>query len=63
MNSKNKLEGIPLTFVTFESHLVDVSSNSWWVDTEASIHVRNLLQEFETKWTPSLSEADLIIGN
>jgi hypothetical protein len=29
----------PLALACFESNLVDVPLNSWWVDTSASIHV------------------------
>lgn len=48
MNSKNKFEGKSLAFVTFESHLIDVSLNTLFY-TRASIHVNNLLQGFEKK--------------
>jgi hypothetical protein len=42
---KNWLEkkGTPLALVYFESNLVDIPLNSWWIDTGASIHVTNSL--------------------
>lgn len=43
MSSKEKQESISLIHVYFESHLVDVPLNAWWIDIGASIHVTTLL--------------------
>ena len=43
---RKKKKGNPLTLVCFESNLVDIPSNTWWLDTSATIHVTNSLQEF-----------------
>ena len=29
--------------VSYESYLVDITPNSWWIDTSASIHITNSL--------------------
>lgn len=47
MNGKIKQEGISLAFVTFESNLVDVLLNSWWINIGTCIHVTDLLQRFK----------------
>lgn len=49
MNNKNTHEGIPLGHVCFESLLVDVSLNSWWIDNRTSINVTTWLQGFVKK--------------
>lgn len=61
MNNKKKRKGISLTHVCFESHLVDVPLNSWWIDIEASIHVTNFLQGFVEQWRPMQEEIDLFM--
>ena len=44
---KNKNKGNKeLALVSFESNLVDVPSNSWWLDKGASIHIAHNVQEF-----------------
>ncbi|KAG7968142.1 hypothetical protein I3843_08G137300 [Carya illinoinensis] len=43
---KKNLTGISLALVCFESSLVDVPLNSWWIDSGASIHIANSLQGF-----------------
>ena len=44
-------------------NLVDVPSNTWWLDTRASIHVTNSLQEFQTRRKPNKGELVIIVGN
>lgn len=46
VNNKNKLDGT-LVFASFESHLMYVLLNSWWIDITACIHVTSLLHGFE----------------
>ena len=53
----------PLTLVCFESNLVDVPLNSWWVDTGASIHVTNSLHGFKSKRRPYDGEVAVYMGN
>jgi hypothetical protein len=53
----------PLAFVCFESNLVDIPLNSWWVDTDASIHVTNSLHGFKSKRRPYDGEVAVYMGN
>uniref|UniRef100_A0A2N9EWH4 Integrase catalytic domain-containing protein n=1 Tax=Fagus sylvatica TaxID=28930 RepID=A0A2N9EWH4_FAGSY len=53
----------PLAFVCFESNLVDIPLNSWWVDTGASIHVTNSLHGFKSKRRPYDGEVAVYMGN
>jgi transposase InsO family protein len=53
----------PLALVCFESNLVDVPLNSWWVDTGASIHVTNSLHGFKSKRRPYDGEVAVYMGN
>lgn len=43
LEKKKSSPGIPLALVCFESSLVDVPLNSWWLDSGASIHIANSL--------------------
>jgi hypothetical protein len=56
-------KGTPLALVYFESNLVDVPLNSWWIDTGASIYVTNSLQEFKSKRRPNDGEIAVYMGN
>ena len=44
-------------------NLVDVPSNTWWLDTGASIHVTNSLQKLKTRRRPSDGELSIAVGN
>lgn len=37
--NKGKTISIPLALVCFEAYLIDLFSNSWWLNTGSSIHV------------------------
>lgn len=62
MNNKNKQKGISLAHVCFESHILDVSVNSWWIDIVVSIH---MLQIFygNLQWRGDQDEIDLFVGS
>ena len=60
---KKNSTGTPLALVCFESSLVDVPLNSWWIDSGASIHIANSLQGFVSKRRPSENEVSLCVGN
>lgn len=49
--------------VCFESNLVDISSDSWWLDNGATIHVSNSLEGFTTKRVPTKDEIKVYVGN
>ena len=55
--------GINLSFVCYESNLAEVPSNTWWIDSEATTHVTNLMQGFLTTRKPKESEKFLYMGN
>ncbi|KAI5339875.1 hypothetical protein L3X38_019148 [Prunus dulcis] len=52
-----------LILVCFESNLVNFSCDSWWLDSGASIHVANSLQEYTSKRLPSKDEVKVFVGN
>jgi len=60
---EKKKKGNPLALVCFESNLVDVPSNTWWLDTGATIHVTNSLQELKTRRRLSDGELSIAVGN
>ena len=43
-NEKNKLSDNHLVNVCFESNIIDVSSDTWWLDSGATIHAYNSMQ-------------------
>ncbi|KAJ9679813.1 hypothetical protein PVL29_021660 [Vitis rotundifolia] len=46
-----------------ETNIVDVHANSWWLDTGATIHVTNSLQEMTKKRRPSKHEEFVYMGD
>ncbi|CAL2230513.1 unnamed protein product [Prunus armeniaca] len=61
---KNKNKGKEeLALVSFESNLVDVPSNSWWLDTSTSIHIAHNVQEFTRSREPRKHEVKVFVGN
>ncbi|RVW92399.1 Retrovirus-related Pol polyprotein from transposon TNT 1-94 [Vitis vinifera] len=38
-------KGNPTSFVCFESNMVNVNTNTWWIDSGSTIHISNSLQE------------------
>lgn len=49
--------------VSYESYLVDIPPNSWWIDTGASIHITNSLQGYLTSKRLSKGERTITLGN
>jgi len=57
-------EGILLyALACFESNVIDVPPNSWWLDSGATIHVVNSLQGFTSLRKPSDVESKIIMGD
>jgi hypothetical protein len=56
-------KGNKICFVCFESNLVNVPSDSWWLDTGSPIHIANSLQGFIKRRAPSRAEKNLFVGN
>ena len=49
--------------VIYESNTVEVLSNSWWLDSGATVHVTNSLQGFKTKRVPNKDDLKVFVGN
>lgn len=49
--------------ICLESTLVDIFSDSWWLDSGATVHVSNSLQGFTTKRVPTKDEIKVYVGN
>lgn len=47
----------------FESNFAHVSSDTWWIDSGANVHVTNSLQGFLTTQTINPSENYILMGN
>ena len=58
-----KKKGTLLALVCFESNIIDVPSNTWWLDTGATIHVTNSLQALRNLRKPSDGELIIRLGN
>lgn len=56
-------KGTNLSCVCYESNLVEVPSNTWWIDSGATTHITNSLQGFLTTRKPEESEKILYMGN
>ena len=56
-------KGIHYVSVCFESNLIEVPSNTWWLDTGATTHVSHISQGFLTIQPIKESEKFLFIGN
>ena len=56
-------KGKHLAFVCFESNLTEVPSNTWWIDSGATIHVSNTMQGFLTTQTINQNEKFIFMGN
>ncbi|KAI5333804.1 hypothetical protein L3X38_023936 [Prunus dulcis] len=60
---KQKAKGKNKVHVCFESNAIEISSDSWWLDSGASVHVASSLQGFKTKRLPSKAEMKVFVGN
>ena len=56
-------KGIHYVYVCFESNLIEVPSNTWWLDTGATTHVSHISQGFLTIQPIKESEKFLFMGN
>ena len=63
LKKKREKEGISSALVCFESNMVDVPLNTWWLDSGATIHVVNSLQGFRSLRKPSKAESEIIVGD
>ena len=49
--------------MSYESYLVNISPNSWWIDTDAIIHITNSLQGYLTSKILSKREQTITLRN
>ena len=49
-------KGKPISFVRYESNMVDVIYNTQWIDFDSTIHVSNTLQGMRNLMKPMPSE-------
>ena len=56
-------KGTQLSFVCYESNMINVTQNTWWIDSGSSIHVTNSLQGLQDLRKPVGSECCIYSGN
>ncbi|KAL0403765.1 UNVERIFIED_CONTAM: putative mitochondrial protein [Sesamum radiatum] len=56
-------KGNQLSYVCYESNMVDNCHNTWWIDSGSTIHVTNSLQGLENLRKPVESECYIYSGN
>ncbi|KAJ9685151.1 hypothetical protein PVL29_017257 [Vitis rotundifolia] len=53
----------PTSFVCYESNMVNVNTNTWWIDSGSTIHIANSLQGMQNLRKPVTSEQFILSGN
>jgi transposase InsO family protein len=56
-------KGNPTSFVCYESNMVNVNINTWWIDSGSTIHISNSLQGLQNLRKPVGSEHSILLGN
>ena len=56
-------KGTQFSFVCYESNMVNVNHNTWWIDFGSTIHVSNTLQGMQNLRKPVGSEQCIYSGN
>ena len=56
-------KGNPTSFVCYESNMVNVNINTWWIDSGSTIHISNSLQGLQNLRKPVGSEQSILSGN
>ena len=56
-------KGNSISFACYESNMVDVIYNTWWIDFGSTIHVSNTLQGMRNLRKPMSSEQCIYSGN
>ena len=62
-NEKNKLSDNHFVDVCFESNVIDVSFDTWWLDSGATIHACNYMQAVISKRSPTSLELYVYMGD
>ena len=55
-NEKNELSDNYWVYVSFESNVINVSSDTWWLDRGATIHACNSMQTVISTRSPTSLE-------
>ena len=56
-------KGTQFSFVCYESNMVNVNHNTWWIDSGSTIHVSNTLQGMKNLRKPVGSEQCIYSGS
>ena len=56
-------KGNPTSFVCYESNMVNVNTNTWWIDSGSTTHISNSLQGMQNLRKPMTSEQFILSGN
>jgi hypothetical protein len=56
-------KGNAILFVCYESNIVNVNINTWWIDSRSTIHILNSLQGLQNLRKPVGSEQSILSGN
>ena len=56
-------KGTKFSFVCYESNMVNVNHNTWWIDSGSTIHVSNTLQGMQNLRKPVGSEQCIYLGS
>ena len=63
LEKEKKEQGMLSAYVCFESNLVNVPLDSWWLDSGATVHVATSLQGIRNLRKPSEKESKLKVGS
>ena len=56
-------KGNLISLVCYESNMVHIFYNTWWIDSGTTIHVANTMQGFLNQRKPTESERSIYSGN
>ena len=62
-NEKNELSNNHLVNVWFESNIIDAPSDTWWLDSGATIHACNFMQVMISRINPTSLKQYVYIGD
>ena len=62
-NRKNELSNNHWVNVCFESNIIDVPYDTWWLDNGATIHASNSMQAMISKRSPTTLEQYVYMGD
>ena len=62
-NGKNELSDNHWVNVCFESNIIDVSSDTWWIDSGATINPSNSMQAMINRRSPTSLKQYVYMGN